>query len=280
MRFHVVIDGSARIRVAGDGGSGGRWEALGAGAMVLLPRGHGHVLASVGDAPVPCRPLPTGDGGPAVCVQGRSRGDTEGGADAGGARVFWAGIDLTVAGGHPLLRLMPPLLRLDCAACRDPALPALIEMMADEAGGGRPGGPAVLARLAEVVIARMIRVWFEAQCEGSTGWVAAIRDPRLARALAAIHRHPERPWPVEALAGVARASRSAFAERFSSVMGMSPARYVAQWRMHRAGELLRGGDVSVAQAAHRMGYESVASFSRAFKRVHGIAPGALRDVAG
>ena len=94
--------------------------------------------------------------------------------------------------------------------------------------------------------------------------------------MAAIHRRPGDPWTVESLAGIARFSRSRFSERFLTVVGVSPARYIARWRMHVAGRLLREERVSVADVAHRLGYDSEASFSRAFKRHVGVPPSDLR----
>jgi AraC-like DNA-binding protein len=120
-----------------------------------------------------------------------------------------------------------------------------------------------------------VRAWAEARTGDATGWLAAIRDPRIGKALAAIHRRPAEAWSVEALASIASLSRSTFTERFTTVVGVPPARYVARWRMHLAGAWLRGDRLTVSEVAGRLGYESEA-FSRAFKRFVGVPPSTLR----
>jgi AraC-like DNA-binding protein len=112
------------------------------------------------------------------------------------------------------------------------------------------------------------------------GWLAAVRDPQIGQTLAAIHRAPGHLWSVGALAQIAGLSRSVFTERFTLALGLSPARYLAQWRMHVAGACLRHGRLTVADVAQQLGYESEASFSRAFKRLFGVSPGTLRSHAG
>jgi AraC-like DNA-binding protein len=133
-----------------------------------------------------------------------------------------------------------------------------------------------MTRLADVVITRVIRAWVESRDADTHGWLAAIRDPFIGRALAAMHQRPGGRWSVESLADVAQVSRSVFAERFATVVGMPPARYLAQWRMHIAHGWLRDDQRTVAETASRLGYESEAAFSRAFKRWSGVPPSALR----
>jgi transcriptional regulator GlxA family with amidase domain len=112
----------------------------------------------------------------------------------------------------------------------------------------------------------------------SSGAATAL-DERIGRALAAIHQRPGEPWSVESLAAVAGASRSIFSERFSQLVGMSPARYLARWRMHVASGWLENERATVADVATCLGYESEAAFSRAFKRFVGVPPSTLRRAA-
>jgi AraC-like DNA-binding protein len=140
----------------------------------------------------------------------------------------------------------------------------------------RVGAGGILARLADVIAATIIRGWVENGCGEDKGWIAAARCPQIGRVLAAIHAHPEADWTVESLAELMGASRSGFAERFASVVGETPARYVAQVRMHQARQWLARDRMRIAVVAQRLGYESEASFSRAFKRITGSAPSQVR----
>jgi AraC-like DNA-binding protein len=109
-----------------------------------------------------------------------------------------------------------------------------------------------------------------------TGWLAGLHDPVVAPALAAIHAEPGRKWTLADLAHEATASSTALDERFRSVLGLAPIRYLTGWRMHVAEDLLRTTTLPVAAIASRGGYESEEAFSRAFKRAHDIAPSLWR----
>jgi len=101
-------------------------------------------------------------------------------------------------------------------------------------------------------------------------------DPRVATALASIHRQPEAKWDVRRLARHAAMSRAAFADRFKTLVGESPISYVTRCRMNRATALLSSNQMSLSEVAARVGYESEASFGRAFKRDIGTSPAAYR----
>ncbi len=98
----------------------------------------------------------------------------------------------------------------------------------------------------------------------------------LAPAMKAIHTAPERKWTVDDLAKEAAVSRSSLDERFRTVLGLSPIRYVNEWRMRVAQDLLATTEVTVAAIARRVGYDSEEAFSRAFKRAHGQSPSLWR----
>jgi AraC-like DNA-binding protein len=108
------------------------------------------------------------------------------------------------------------------------------------------------------------------------GFLAALKDERIARALSALHRAPGEDWRVETLAREAGMSRTVFAERFAGLLGQTPMQYLASWRMHLADEMLREQRSSVARIAERLGYQTEAAFRRAFRRVRGVGPGDVR----
>jgi AraC-like DNA-binding protein len=247
------------------------WIQLGQGDAVLLPRGAEHALASAPSASATplCRCTFQ-----KVCD---NIFETSGGGDGEQALLFSGSMTFNVDGLHPLLRMMPELMQVHELAVNEPRIPDLLTTMACEVALDRVGAGGILARLADVVAASLIRSWVERGCGDATGWIAAARDPDIGRVLAAIHLKPNEDWTVAALAKVMRASRSAFAERFTSVVGETPARYVAQVRMNQARQWLVRDKVRIGVVARRLGYESEASFSRAFKRVMGAAPSHFRS---
>jgi AraC-like DNA-binding protein len=264
-QYHFVASGPCWV-----GADDGQWIELHPGDAMLLPKRVGHAVASV-------------EGGTTIPFEHLSRDVLAESADHSNAngstvttKLFCCRVTFRGPCIEHLLDLMPPMLLLRGAAKHDRMLPALLETMAAEIRDERMGSATVLSRLADVVITRVVRAWAEDHREDAVGWLAAIHDPKIGRALAALHRDPGHDWSIEALAGVACASRSVFAERFTELVGISPARYLARLRMRIAGDLLHADGLGVAEVADRLGYESEASFSRAFKRHIGVSPSEFR----
>jgi AraC-like DNA-binding protein len=140
--------------------------------------------------------------------------------------------------------------------------------------------PRMSTRLPELVLIEMLALHLASAPAANHGWIAALRDPVLGPALAAIHTEPERSWTVTDLASVSAVSRSVLDERFRHLLGQSPIRYLTDWRMHVAEGLLSETDLTVGTISRRVGYESEEAFSRAFKRRHGISPGFWRADRG
>lgn len=170
---------------------------------------------------------------------------------------------------------MPEVLFTCGFRVHEPVFASLIETMQAEASSARAGSGPVLARLADLVASAAVRIWLERGCGRAREWLTAARDPHLGRAIEAMHDDPGSAWTVESLARIARASRSQFAAQFRSAVGDSPARYLTRVRMERAERMLRAG-ASVADVAFRLGYESDAGFSRAFRRHSGVSPSTWR----
>jgi len=177
---------------------------------------------------------------------------------------------------HGLGKLMPAMMLIDAGGRRYPGLVPILATMEREVTAARVGFAGILARLADVVAAMIVRGWVECACGNASGLVAALRDPRLGRALLAMHQHPERDWTVAQLAEHCNTSRSVFAERFQSTIGMTPLRYVTELRMRLASQWLTLERLPIEEVAERLGYASQAAFSRAFKRVTGNPPGLSR----
>jgi AraC-like DNA-binding protein len=140
----------------------------------------------------------------------------------------------------------------------------------------RPGGETIITRLADILVIHAIRSWIAVDPTAQTGWFGALRDRRLGPVIAQIHRDPYRAWTLDSLAAEAAMSRSAFASRFTERVGEPAMHYVTRWKMHTAVTWLSEEDVAVVELARRLGYESEAAFSRAFKRFVGVSPGSMR----
>ncbi|WP_454827960.1 AraC family transcriptional regulator [Pseudoxanthomonas wuyuanensis] len=273
--FHFVANGGCWLRTPGSD-----WLRLNPGDAVLLPRGSSHTLASAIDvAAVDMDSLAREPVSESIYLV-RGQADEAGLAPHAAAEpsvMFCGTMRFNLDPLHPLLAMMPEVMRADDLAKRDPSVPALLEAMEREVAFDRIGACGILARLADVLAASIIRAWVECGCSDSTGWIAAVHCPRIGKVIAAIHADPQRDWSVPALAEVMGASRSSFAEAFTRTVGESPAKYVAKVKMFQARRWISQEGMRVAVAADRLGYDSEASFSRAFKRIMGTPPSAVRS---
>ena len=270
-RFHFVAHGGCWLRTRTI-----EWLRLNPGDAVLLPHGSFHILASAPDVPAvdidSLARVAVADN--IYLVQGHGH-DGDPGASSPDV-MFCGALRFNLDPRHPLVAMMPEVMRAGELARRDPTVPALLEAMEREVALDRIGGCGILARLADVVAASIIRAWVECGCNDATGWIAAVRCPKIGKVLAAIHADPEHGWDVAALADLMGASRSSFAEAFTRTVGETPARYVGKIKMFQARRWMAEGGMRISVAADRLGYDSEASFSRAFKRIIGHPPSVAR----
>jgi AraC-like DNA-binding protein len=241
---------------------------LTAGDVALVRDSIEHRLAYEPGAPV----ISYGE----VPVDGTSRGRIIEGD--GPATVFFCGAyDFEGDLWRPMLDSLP------AAATTRPApgstLRATMDLLGREIMNDASGQQALLDRLLDVALIQILRQHFTASGEGAPGWFRASADAHIGPALRALHEDPARPWTVADLAGEANLSRSAFARRFSALLGVAPLTYLTEWRMSLARERLRQSDERLAAIAHALGYSSEFAFAAAFKRHHGAAPGRWRAAA-
>ena len=278
-RFHVVIQGACWVTVSGPGVELGSPTLLrpptllSTGDLALVPHGHSHLLQ---DEPL----QPTVDLGTAL----------EETAYAGGARFRWGGdgpITRMVCGyfgfdkemTHPLLDGLPHLIHVKSTPTIDFGwIEPLTRFISQEAGCGQPGSEIVSKRLSEILFIQAIR-HFAAQSDEVIPVLSGITDPQIGRALRSIHQDPGYPWTLESLARNAALSRTAFAQKFTHLVGMTATDYLTQHRMRCAQGLLRSGS-HTAEVADLVGYRSEAAFNRRFKQHFGIGPGAYRRQKG
>lgn len=138
----------------------------------------------------------------------------------------------------------------------------------------RCGSQIVLERLAEAFLVHLLRAFMQVK-KVQFGLLAGLSDSKLSRAIVAIHESPQEPWQVASLAQQAGMSRSAFSGLFKSTMGITPMAYLTLWRMRLAAQRIKSGESNLAQLCDELGYQSEAAFRRAFKKVIGVAPGAI-----
>lgn len=266
--YHYVIDGRLFVRVADTPAM-----EVGAGEIVLLPRNDEHVLASAPELP----PTVIDDLVQAPTDQSPASLRYGGGGEQTRIVCGYLGCDVP---HNPLVATLPQMLKL---CVRDGAGGEWIEhsfrRAAEEFASGGVGSAAVLGKLAELLFVEVVRRYLATLPEGQTGWLAGLGDRMVGRALGLLHARAAHPWTTEELAREVGLSRSAFAERFTGLIGVPPMQYLTNWRLQLAALRLRDSPGSTAQIASDVGYESDAAFNRAFKRTFGTTPAAWRKRA-
>ena len=265
--FHVIERGGAWLRVEGQ-----EPVALAGGDLVVVPHGTGHTLTD--SLATKARPLAEMAGrraGEAGCVVMR------GGGEGAETRLVCGSFRFERREAHPLLELLPPLIHLRPA--ETPAaewLEATLRFLTWETREAKPGTETIVSRLTDVIFVQVLRAWIQSLPEGRGGWMGALRDRHVGAALALVHRSPDRDWTNASLAEAVGMSRSRFAARFTALVGEPPVTYLSRWRLETAAGLLQDGALGLGEIASRVGYESEAAFSKAFRRRFGAPPGAWR----
>jgi AraC-like DNA-binding protein len=266
LMFHVVTSGRCWLEV-----EGAEPRLLQPGDLALVSHGEGHRLASE-------------PGASAAKLFDLAREEVSeryeilrhgGGGAATGMMCGVVHFDQATA--HGLVKLLPRTIVVD--AWTSPGMDwvqSTLRFMTDEARELRPGGETVITRLADILVIQAIRTWIAQDPAAQTGWLGALRDPQIGRAISLIHRQPERAWTLASLAAEVAMSRSAFAARFAELLGEPAMRYVTRFKMQLALEALKEEGTRIGELARRLGYRSEAAFSRAFKRFVGVAPGTAR----
>ena len=178
-----------------------------------------------------------------------------------------------------LIRLLPEILHINTLEEDNGWLHNTVQFISREAQQMLPGNETIITRLADILVIQAIRTWIETVREDEHGWIVALRDKQIGKALATIHRQPEKDWSVASLGKEIGMSRSGFSARFSALVGESVLQYLTNLRMQLAHRQILQTSDSLAKIAQRIGYNSEPAFNRAFKRVMGTPPGAVRKGA-
>jgi len=282
--FHVLIDGECIVECKGH-----PTVRMETGDVIVFPLGHPHTMSS--HAAVKAIPINSifapgsRDELPQICY-----------GDGGRSSRFVCGILNCDQRFNPLLGALPTILlvrsrddyagieAIDAGGMRPAAVPrgsatwlgTTIKFTINEARAARPGNTAMLGRLTELMFVEILREYMEQLPQDQGGWLAGLNDPHVGKALRLLHANPTRNWTVEELSREAAISRSALAERFTELVGEAPMRYLTNWRMQLAKQMLREGTHNIQEVATRVGYESEAAFNRAFKRATGSPPAMWR----
>ncbi len=268
-RFHLVVRGACFVEVEGEASP----IRLDVGDLVVIPGGRAHVLAdALGREPVVVDEVVSRSGfkGVGALVYGGENRSAP-------TRLVCGHFAFAEHGGRMLLSALPRIIHVRrSGAFGDALLEEGMKFIAAETAEGALGGAAIVNRLAEILFIQTIR--HVAATQGS-GVLAGVRDGHVGRAIGAIHREPEREWTVDDLAREAGLSRTVFAERMRDLVGVAPMQYLTEWRMECALRLLSESALPIAEIAKRSGYNSDASFNRAFKRHFGVGPGKFHKSA-
>ncbi|MEM9313270.1 MAG: AraC family transcriptional regulator [Pseudomonadota bacterium] len=251
--FHLVSQGEGWLH-----GQDSPPRRLLPGNLVFFPHDETHILAATAKLPLPGavnQPPTSSQAGPVTrLVCGYFR------------------LDRPLAA--PLLAGLPPMVLMNLADAPSSSARELVHLLMREAAENQPGGDVAVDRLAELVFIEALRT--TAAAGESDSVFGALRDPRLAPVLAAIHRWPEQPHGLAGMAAASSLSESAFAQRFKKAIGMTPGQYVRHWRMQTAARALRLTRRSMAEVSVNVGYSSEVAFRKAFRAHFGQSPGAYR----
>jgi AraC-like DNA-binding protein len=285
--FHILVDGECEVECVGH-----PLVTMASGDVIVFPRGDQHTMRTHGMAtatPITSILSPRGDEDPPQLSYG------------GGGRCsqFVCGYLNCDQRFSPLVEALPTMLivrsrddystieAVDRAGSHPSVVPpgsgtwlgTTLKFTINEARAARPGNAAMLGRLTELMFVEILREYMHRLPEHQRGWLAGVNDPQVGKVLRMLHANPVHDWTVEELAREAAVSRSVLAQRFTDLVGEAPMRYLANWRMQLAKQMMRDGAHNIQEVATRVGYDSEAAFNRAFKRSTGSPPATWRKGA-
>ncbi|SAL01100.1 AraC family transcriptional regulator [Caballeronia arationis] len=268
--FHLLTEGSCFAMLPGDPTSLVQAEA---GDVIVVPQGETHVLgSSPGLVPEVLGQL--------LANQVETKpGEVMTLTYGGGGEVTRMVCGFLAPQDHsrnPLLCALPRLFKVSMRGSGSSWLESSLRFATAEAASGQAGSATVLTKLAELVFVEAVRRYVSTMADDRKGWLAGLRDRFVARALALMHSRTAYAWTVDALAREVGISRSGLAQRFTELVGLPPMQYLASWRLQLAARQLRLTNSSLMSIAEDAGYDSEASFNRAFKREFGQPPATWR----
>jgi AraC-like DNA-binding protein len=285
--FHILVDGECEVECKGHPRT-----TMASGDVIVFPRGDQHTMRSHGaNRPTPLTSI----------FSPREHDEPPQLSYGGGGQTsrFVCGYLNCDQRFSPLVESLPTMMvvrsrddysaieAVDANGSRSTVVPqgssnwlgTTLKFTVNEARAARPGNVAMLGRLTELMFVEILREYMQRLSTRQGGWFAAVNDPHVGKALRLLHANPVRDWTVDELAREVALSRSVLAQRFAELVGEAPMRYLANWRMQLAKQMMREGVHNIQEVAARVGYDSEAAFNRAFKRATGTPPAAWRKGA-
>jgi len=261
-QFWRLVSGSCTV-----GSPDGRIIEMAEGDLVFVPHGSAHWIA---DKATSLR-MPSPE-----FVKARRAG----------VNVFNGGGDVTtlIAGHfefdyqslHPFLKDLPPIIHIRQYVTENQLLlKQVTQLMLEELNNERPGSSVMLKCLSEIMFINIIRAYLEQDAPGS-GFLSALNDPRISKALKLMQDSPQNNWTLESLASEIGMSRSVFFNQFKKLVHETPLSYLTNWRIRQAQRLLMIDNSNISQIAANVGYQSEAAFNRIFKSKTGQTPAVYR----
>jgi AraC-like DNA-binding protein len=265
--YHLLVDGACFVEI-----DEGQSMALGPGDVVIFPHGHSHNMSSSQSMKPP---FPNYGITPKIKARALTPLIAGGGGPVSKFVCGYMSCDPQLS--RPILSGLPPVFKVNVRADSSGHwLETSILHLVDEAASGRVGSEAMLAKLSEALFVDTLRRYIDGLPTQQSGWLAGARDPVVGRSLALMHSRVSHPWTIAELSEAVGISRSALVERFGRYLSEPPMSYLTRWRLQLAAESLQKTSRGVADIAADVGYESEASFNRAFKREFGLPPGRYR----
>jgi AraC-like DNA-binding protein len=285
--FHILVDGECEVECPGH-----PQTRMASGDVIVFPRGDQHTMRSHG----------AGQSTPLSSIFSPGEHDEPPQLSYGGggrtSRFVCGYLNCDQRFG-PLVSALPTMMvvrsrddysaieAVDATGSRPTVVPegssnwlgTTLKFTVNEARAARPGNVAMLGRLTELMFVEILREYMQRLPTNQSGWFSAVNDAHVGKALRLLHANPVRDWTVDELAREVGLSRSALAQRFVELVGEAPMRYLANWRMQLAKQMMRDGGHNIQEVATRVGYDSEAAFNRAFKRATGSPPAAWRKGA-
>lgn len=266
--FHIVAEGSCWVAIAGE-----TPVQLEKGDMIGFPHGHQHLMgagaAGAGVRLSTLLPPPPWTGMPIVRL----------GADGALTQMICIYLHCDELLFNPILSSLPAQLVVRSRGDTSPWIDATLGYIIRESLHGTAGSSGVVARLTELLFIEILRGYIATATQETKGWLAALGDRHVSKALQAFHGQPGYRWTIAELASQVGLSRSSLIERFNRLLDLPPMSYLAMWRLQLAAQELKSTDKAVANIALDVGYDSEEAFSRAFKRYAGTSPSIWRRAA-